>query len=121
VRFGWKTTVDNELKEEVCLWIYNYEFKRALVSRYTFEKENSGYGWPKFAHHDKVYSPNNDFVKDDFLFVCCQVRPIIEHNGLSADFDKKLRMNLFSMYEKGIDEKFTIKVNSEELTVSCRV
>jgi hypothetical protein len=89
-----------------------------LAGSHTFTIYDIGHGFSYFAHHDKVYSSKSDFVKDDFLFVCCQVRTIIKHSGLVAEFDKKLRMNLFSMHEKGIDEKCTIKVDSEELTVS---
>jgi hypothetical protein len=105
------------LKEKVCLWIYNYDLVHILADSHTFTNDRTGRGWT-FAHHDKIYSPDNDFVKDDFLFVCCQVRPVIEHSGLIAKFDKELRARLFSLYEKGVDEKCILKVDGEKLTVS---
>ncbi|KAI6185097.1 hypothetical protein M3Y97_00668200 [Aphelenchoides bicaudatus] len=57
------------------LWIENVDglVLKKFDLEDTFKKSKQCYGIAEFAQHDHLYAPESQFVKDDIIFVCCEI------------------------------------------------
>jgi hypothetical protein len=84
-----------------------------IKAEHLFKKSSStGLSYLKFVHHDKVYPPNNDFVKNDIIIVCCQIVRG-SHLLLHSNFNLKF----WDSYAKGFTGECTLKVSGREFKV----
>jgi hypothetical protein len=105
------------------LWIENTDGTKipdptSGMSTHKFEKIDIGWGWSEFAHHDRLYSEENSFVKHDMIFLCCEVQLLppetIEVNSQSeADIKKKE----WALYQEGYKDSCVIQVGDQKFPI----
>jgi hypothetical protein len=66
--------------------IYFYSNNLFLGLNFKFESIRDLFGYTEFVHHDRLYSPQNDFVKDDFI--CCEISSVV---SFLNEIDEQLR------------------------------
>jgi hypothetical protein len=84
---------------------------------YKFEVVEHGYGYSTFLHHDRLYSPQ--FVKDDVVIVCCELRrasPDLTESDLKERIVKTAGKE-WDFHEQGFSELCTIQVNDQHFKV----
>jgi hypothetical protein len=78
---------------------------------------NKRWGYWNFVRHDKLYSANNQFVKNNVVFLCAR---IIREDALSKQkpqMDTEFYHNLWSSYNEGLTGECILKVSGEEFKV----
>ncbi|KAI6185103.1 hypothetical protein M3Y97_00668800 [Aphelenchoides bicaudatus] len=73
--------LDNEESVNLNLkvWLENnsgHQLAKQELQR-SFNKQSNNWECAQFVHHDEVYDNKNDFIKNDFLFVCCEVEYLV--------------------------------------------
>lgn len=49
-------------------------FKFFILAQIVNVEGDSKFGFPEFVHHNVLYLNEEKFVKDDFLFMCCEFK-----------------------------------------------
>jgi hypothetical protein len=75
------------------------------------------WGYADFVHHDMLYSPNNQFVKNDVIFLCAS---IIRGDVLPKQLTKFHR-NILSSYKEGLTGECTLVVSGKEFKVKIKL
>jgi hypothetical protein len=83
-----------------------------------FEIPNAkNWGFFEFVHHDKLYSANNKFVKNDVVFLCAR----IVRKGVLPRPPSDFCQNLWLSYKNELTGECILKVSGEEFKVILNV
>jgi len=104
-----------------CLWIENNTGEKLghfnRVTSYTFGS-SIGYGYPEFANHNDLYGPDATFVKDDVVFLCCEVQSVNPSKRVLSSSESDLREKLYSFYGYVSADSCIIQVGEKTFNVS---
>jgi hypothetical protein len=73
----------------------------------------NSWGYPRFIHHDRLYSPNNSFVKNDMIFLCVR---IVRGDSLPT-FPTEFHRNFFAAYKRDLHGNAILKVADKTFKV----
>jgi len=113
--FGGATSIKLEYK----FWIENNrgeKIKRKLgyyVRK--FSRINFGFGSREFIHHNRLYSPQNDFVKNDFIFICCEVRRLLPNTVEQKQ--PAIDTKEWKFFDGGFADWCTIRVSNHDFKI----
>jgi hypothetical protein len=119
IELRWHFWIENELGEKIeeCgKSLYNFYLYCIFVdTEQVFDNKpgKNSWGVPQFVHHDELYSADNQFVKNDVVFLCARIVRGDALPKLKTDFNR----NLWSSYNKGLTGECTLLVSGEELKV----
>jgi len=104
------------------LWLENIDGERlgqsTKATSHTFTDLPSGYGFSNFANNSKLYGREASFVKNDVVFVCCEIKSIPLLTEIPPPLESELRQKLYSFYEQSSIDNCTIQVGKRSFNGS---
>jgi len=103
------------------LWIENNYGKKIPekppVMTYDFICEDSCFILEHFVNSDKLYSPEDGFIINDSILLCCEILPIMEERKELPLYVSTFQEKLYSLYDQGIVDNCVLQVEGKEFTV----
>jgi len=107
------------------LWIENNVGERLggfnEVISHTFDESSKSYGYSEFLHNSLLYGSTATFVKDDTVFICCDVKVSRSLKRKLSSSESNLREKLYSFYEDDTAEHCILHVPKKKFKVSKAV
>jgi len=119
---------ENSVKIRFKLWVEN-ECGQSLGGHAdsefnnTFDTVDSGFGYDKFIKYRQLYDQPNDFVTNDVVIFCCEMRSTSRPSPKEIEFTEEVplhgvvREKLWELYNSGFTGLCTIRVEDQECDV----
>jgi len=70
-----------------------------------------------FVNSDKLYSPDNGFIINDSILLCCEVMPIMEERKELPSAETTFHEKLYSLHEQGVTSDCILQVAGKEFKI----
>jgi len=107
------------------LWIENNHGKKIpkkpRVMTHDFIRGDIHFGLNNFVNSDQLYSPDNGFIINDSILLCCEVLPIMEERKKLPLYASTFHEKLYSLHELGITGDCILQVGNKEFKVAKNI